>query len=150
DTFFDDMTNPNDVNTLIETQDADIGLYGDTFVVGTLLTDQGNQNYAAGAGALVGEGKLQNDFKTLGDPTERTVSSGENWRGDATVEDIKNYFMVANIKGGANNNTLVVNASDSSIYVGGVARKVSQWQGHVTLDNMTNSQGDLNPEHYVI
>ena len=149
DTFFD-VLQGNDVNTLIETQDADIGLYGDTFVVGTLLTDDGTQGYAAGAGQFIGEGTLQSRFKNEGDPNFRTVSSGENWRGDSTVEDLKGLFAVASIKGGANNNTLVVNASDSSIFVGGVARKVTQWNGHVTLDNMTNSQGNLDPEHYVI
>src|SRR5439155_20555111 len=94
DTFFD-VKRTGDVNTLIETQDADIGLYGDTFVVGTMLTDGGSQTYAAGAGEVPGEGTLRDRFKTDGDPNFRTVGTGENWRGDSTVEDLKDLFQVA-------------------------------------------------------
>ena len=48
------------------------------------------------------------------------------------------------------NNTIVVNDTDSTIYIGGVARAVTPWQGRVVLDNKTNSRSRSRPEHYVI
>ena len=52
------------------------------------------------------------------------------------------------LTGGNSNNTLVVNDVDGTIYVGGVARAVTQWQGRVVLDNKTNMLAF--PEHYVV
>ena len=55
-------------------------------------------------------------------------------RGGAVVESINGLFEIAILTGGRSNNTLVVNDSDNVIYVGGVARAVTPWQGRVTLD----------------
>jgi len=43
---------------------------------------------------------------------------------------------------------MVVNDVDGTIYVGGAARAVTQWQGRVILDNKTNVGAFV--EHYVI
>ena len=53
--FFDANT-PADgfIDTLIETQNTDMGLFGDTFIAGTILNDNGNGNYAYSLGGLDG------------------------------------------------------------------------------------------------
>src|SRR5439155_5247941 len=80
------------------------------------------------------------------------LGDGDHYASGAVVEDLHGLFEAAILTGGTGNNTLVVNDSDNTVYVGGVARAVTPWQGHATLDNRGNSTGALtgSPERYVI
>src|SRR5439155_381449 len=68
DTFFDDsLLGSGDIDTLVETQNADMSLFQNTFVVGTLLADDGVTPFANSAYADTAT--LINGFRTQDDPT---------------------------------------------------------------------------------
>ena len=62
------------------------------------------------------------------DPNFRTVGNGDRYAG-STVESINGIFEVVQLTGGRSNNTIVVNDSDNTIYIGGVARRVTPFKG---------------------
>src|SRR5205807_408138 len=104
----------NAIDTLVETSDTDLGLYGNVFVTGGLLSDDGSTTYAAAAGALMSEADMAAAM-AIGDPSFRQHGSsylgqGETWASATIVENIAGIFSTAVLTGGAGNNTMVVNA----------------------------------------
>jgi hypothetical protein len=130
DLFFDDGTD-DAIDTLIEQFDDDMGLFNNTFIVGTLLNTSGNKNFEVGTSV-----------------TSELTDFGDNWSGNSTVEDLKDIFEEAELTGGAGNNTLVVSDLDNQITVGGTTRGVTSWRGQVELDNVGNNTAY--PEHYLV
>ncbi|MGZ6715887.1 MAG: hypothetical protein ACXVFG_14140, partial [Gaiellaceae bacterium] len=139
DTFIDSSPS-TDTDTLIETFDNDMSLFQDTFVVGT-LTDVGSTS-------LPSESMLTGQISSQSDPNFRQIGSADHYAAGATVESLGGLFEAAILTGGAANNTIVVNDIDNTIFIGGVARSVTPWQGHATLDNAGNSSAST--EHYVV
>src|SRR5207248_6021128 len=109
-----------------------------TFVVGTALADNGRTLYATAAGDMLSEDQLVAGMTGDDDPNFRTVSVGDRWRSDSTVEPISGIFQVVQLTGGHSNNTIVVNDSDNTIYIGGIARRVTPFNGRAILDNRGN------------
>ena len=145
----------NPIDTLIETQDTDLGLYGNIFITGQVMNDSGTQGYAAAAGGYVSEQQMQEDMQTAEDPgaagdaTFRQPGYAEVWQ-RATVESITGIFSTAILTGGTGNNTIVVNSVDGKISVAGQgALTVTPWNGEAILDNGANSVDQL-PEYYVV
>src|SRR5207247_3265178 len=118
--FSDNVTGDGTVDTLIEMQDADLALYGNTFVSGTAYNDAGTQGYAASAGALQSENTMAAAMGSVEDPAFRQPGYGEQWSATSTVENTKGIFQVAILTGGNSNNTIVVKASDHTTWVRGV------------------------------
>ena len=147
DTFKSENTTA--IDTLIETQNTDLGLFGNTFITGVALADNGVTPYATNAGTYETEDQLASDMQNEDNPTTRQPGSGEYWAAGATVENIQGIFSTAQLTGGAGNNTIVVNDLDSKIYVGGVTRTVTTWNGEALLDNSSNTANAL-PEYYVL
>ena len=147
DTFVDGGP-ATDNDTLVETNDADVGLYGNLFLVGTLFADDGVTPFAQGAGDLLTDAQLVAATKTQNDPSLRTAGKADRYSGTTVAESITGIFETAILTGGAHNNTFVVNNADATITVGGSTRSVTQWQGHAVLDNMGNI-GSY-PERYVV
>ena len=137
------------MDTLVETQNFDLGLFGNTFVAGTAYDNTGTVGYAASAGALESESDLATAMGAVEDPSFPPPGYGEQWGASSVVENTKGMFSTAILTGGNGNNTMVVNDIDSTIYVGGVARSVSTWSGHAILDDGANTSNTL-PEYYVI
>src|SRR5437879_1898440 len=127
-----DEADENEIDTLVETFDFDVGLYNDKLVMGHLLA-AGSSTVPFAAGKTVGD--------ELTDP-------GDHLAAGAIVEDLKNQFEAANITGGAGNNTLVVNDLDRSITVGNTRLSVINWRGYAVLDNGGATGSD--PEHYLV
>ena len=156
DTFID-ASPVTDTDTLIETNDSDMGLYGNLFIVGTIYADDGTTLYATARrqphqpGRHDRPGQGDDDRRHRQQP-QRADRRGRRGRPElphrpagptATaaspiVENITGIFEIAILTGGNSNNTMVVNDIDGTIYVGGVARAVTPWQGHVVLDNRRN------------
>ncbi|HTD67143.1 MAG TPA: calcium-binding protein, partial [Candidatus Limnocylindria bacterium] len=130
DLFFDNSPE-GEMDTLVEAFDQDIGLFNDTFVVGTLLNSQGSQAFAIGKS-----------------PANELTDAGDRWANGTIVEDLRNIFERADISGGSGNNTIVVNDLDNSIRVGSQTRLVSSWRGEAKLNNGDNNTAQ--PEHYLI
>ena len=92
-----------------------MGLFGDTFVTGVLLGDDGVTPYAQ----ATGRANASED-----DPSFRSGGAADQWAAGATVESIRGLFERAELTGGAANTSLVVNTGGSTITVGGVGRTV--------------------------
>ena len=144
--------NPTAVDTLVETQNTDLGLYGNTFITGVVLANSGNQPYAQNAGNYLSETDLANTMQNTTNPSDvlRQPGYAERWAAGATVENIQGIFSTAVLTGGAGNNTMVVNAVDQQITIGGNARTVTTWNGDAVLDNGADTSGDNLPEYYVV
>ena len=136
--------NTTAVDTLIETQDTDMGLYGNTFITGNALANDGHTAYEVSAGNYDSEDQLtaamENSTANNGNPYFRQPGYGEQWS-SATVEDITGIFSSAQLTGGAGNNTIVVNAIDGRIVANGSTRTVTTWNGDAVLDNGGNTSG---------
>ena len=145
-TGLDTFADAGGTDTLMETQDDDMSLYEDTFVVGALLAENGSPFANTG---FKTEAQLIDEFRTLDNPNLRTTDNGDRYAAGATVESINGLFEKAILTGGNRNNTLVVNDSDNTVYIGGVARSVTPWDGRATLDARGNDVNQF-PEHYVI
>ena len=145
--------NPTAIDILVETQNVDMGLYGNTFITGVALANTGSTPYAQSAGALLTEDQLATAMADTttnnGNPSFRQPGYGENWQAGATVESIAGIFASVRLTGGDANNTMVVNAIDGSISVGGVARTVTTWNGTALLDAGANVTG-IYPQYYVL
>ncbi|MDT7538944.1 MAG: mucin9, partial [Actinomycetota bacterium] len=115
-----------ETDTLVETQNADIALFGDLFVVGRITN--------AGIGDLSTQSDLIAQMR-LDDPTVRAFGDADRFAAGAIAEPTHGIFEAAVITGGSSGNTFVVNDVDNTIYLNGVATHVSQWQGDVRLDN---------------
>ena len=152
DTFIDgSVAGSGDVDTLVETFNLDMSLFQDTFITGALLADTGTTPFTAPG--YISESDIVTHMTNDDTPTFRNgLGSGDHYASGATVEDIHGIFEASVLTGGTDNNTIVVNDSDNTVYIGGVARPVTPWQGHATLDNAGNSTGLLtgSPERYVI
>src|SRR5581483_9601634 len=156
----DSHGNPVALDTLVETQNTDLGLFGNIFITGQVLNDAGNTPYAEAAGVYALESDMQTDMQDTEDPGSSTDPTtdfrqpgyGEQWR-SATVENIAGIFAAADLTGGDGNNTIVVNDVDGKIWVAGQgALNVTTWNGNAILDNADNTgnpDADL-PEYYVI
>ena len=147
--FSDNVAGDGTTTTLVESMNTDLALYGNTFVSGTALNDAGTVGYAQSAGGLESESDLAAAMAATEDPSFRQPGYGEQWSASSVVENLKGIFQVALLTGGNGNNTMVVNAIDGTIWVGGVARTVTTWNGHAILDNASNTSNTL-PEYYVI
>ena len=151
DTFQSENTSALD--TLVETQNVDLGLYGNTFITGVVLANSGSTPYAASAGNYESQDQLAADMMSNannGNPYFRQPGYGERWQSGATVETITGIFTTAELTGGSGNNTIVVNSLDGALSVGGVTRTVTTWNGDAVLDNAGNTSGVNLPEYYVI
>jgi Ca2+-binding RTX toxin-like protein len=141
-------------NTLLETNDADMGLFGNRFVVGQ-ITD------------LIKGSKALDDEQQPADPlfpvpfVTELAGMGDQWAAGAEVENLLNddgssIFARAILKGGDSNNTLVLNDRDNLITVAGVGDlAVTDWTGYTRLDNAANitSPGNLEAglnEYYIL
>ena len=163
--------NATAVDTLVETQNTDMGLYGNLFVTGVALANNGTTLFATDAGGYATEDALAEDLAPSecapdyiaahgratcdavqdphsGDGVLRQPGYGENWRG-TIVENITGIFDTARLTAGAGNNTIVVNAIDGRIVTDGQTRTVTPWTGDAVLDNVGNTANAL-PEYYVI
>jgi hypothetical protein len=128
----------NEKDTLIEylgarteTRGADVGLYNDKLVIGSLLNAAGNAPFEVGTNAA-----------------NELIDAGDRYAADATLENLNNLFEIAIITGGAGNNTMVVNDLDRSIRVGGTTLSVINWRGRAILDNAANDSAYA--EHYLV
>ncbi len=144
DRFFDDSP-ATDVDVLIEQFDRDMGLFDNTFVVGTVLADSGGP---FGLRPPVTQAFLEAEFK-VDDPDLRFDSSGDRWTGTSVVEDLRFIFEEAELRGGGRRNVMVVGDADGFINVGGALRQVAPWTGRVSLDNAANTENAF-PEYYVV
>ena len=128
---FLDASGAGETDTLVETQDADISLFHDTLIVGTLQNSQGTNLFEVGK-----------------NPATELTDAGDRYAAGTIVEDLDGLFEKAEITGGAGNNTLVVNDRDGVVRVGNQYVSVINWRGEATLDNAGNS--GLYPEHYLV
>ena len=140
--------NSSAIDILVEQQDTDMGLFGNTYITGQALGNDGTTPYAQSAGMYPLENTLATQMLDVEDPGVRQPGYGEQWTA-ATVENITGIFATAELTGGTGNNTMVVNDVDGKIWVNGVARTVTTWNGEAVLDNGPNSVNTL-PEYYVI
>ena len=82
------------------------------------------------------------------------TDTGDRYTSLAEVESLVDarlgieIFEEANLVGGVDNNTFVVNDSDNSITVGSTPWAVTDWRGKVDLDNLGNN--DVLNEYYLI
>ena len=152
DTFLDgSLAGSGDIDTLVENFDQDMSLFQDTFIVGELRSNDGSTAFSQPG--YVAEPDIVTHMTNDDLPSFRNgLGDGDHYTSSATVESINGIFEAAILTGGTSNNTIVVNDSDNTVYIGGVARAVTPWQGHATLDNAGNSTGLLtgSPERYVI
>ena len=142
DTFFDE----GGFDTLVEVQNADMTLFDDRFVVGSLRDDAGTGPFASSS--YQNEAFLIDAIRTGVNPSFRNFGSGDRYAAGATVEEIKGIFEQAYLTGGEANNTLAVSDPDNVFYVGGIAQTGSPWRGRAVLD-AKGSDGAA-PEHYLI
>ena len=163
DEFFDASTLGTDIDTLIETQDLDMALFGNYFITGSIRS--GTADFSSAGmfteqfliNVFQGTNKdgLDNDNDGLtdendeADPSFRTVGDGDEWAGGATVEATKGIFEKASLTGGDHNNTLVVNDADGTVHLSGGPLGVQAFTGSVLLDNRGNTF-DTNVENYVV
>jgi len=132
DNFFEASAgNPVDIDTLKESVDADIGLFGNLLVVGTLLKDAGQTPFATGTA-----------------PSQKLTDTGDRFAAGAAVDTLNGFFEKAVLTGGTGNNTFVVNDADGSIQVGSTIFSVSPWAGIADLDSADNN-GNFD-EHYLV
>ena len=133
------------IDTLIEANDADMGLFGDHLVVGH-ITGLGKGSQAEDA-----EREPLDALFPVAFVTELT-GTGDTWASGAEVETLADpdsglIFENANLKGGDSNNTIVLNDRDNLIHVTGrpdVA--VTDWHGYALLDNAANITSPENTE----
>ena len=130
DLFFD-ASPGSDIDVLVETFDADVSLFNNKLVVGSLLNAGGTKPFEVGTNSSV-----------------ELTDAGDRYAAGAVVEDLKGLFEQAEITGGSGNNTLVVNDRDNVVRVGNSYVTVHNWQGIATLDNGANNGVYL--EHYLI
>ena len=142
-----DEADENEIDTLVEVQDADLALYNDLFIVGAILKDGSSEPFAEGA-AFEDETSLIQRIKNEQNPNFNVLDAADRFAVGAVVESIANLFERATITGGKSNNTIVVNDSDGIVLVGGTPLRVNPWKGRVTLDNRGNVGAFV--EHYVI
>ena len=131
-------------DTLLETNDADMGLFGGTFVVGRI------EGLGKGSQAYDVEQQPADPLFPVPFVTELT-GTGDTWAAGTEVESLLDggvaIFEKANIKGGDSNNTIVLNDRDGVIQVAGIgAVSVSGWSGDVLLDNADNLTSPGNTE----
>ncbi len=132
----DTFITPTTDNTLIENQNADMSLFGNDFVIGSILNSNGGP-YSTSA-------PLSASL-----PDTNITNVGEYYAAGANVENILDMFTTVDMNGGLGNNTLVVGSKDGVFYVGGTSMAVSPWAGTVTLDNGGNTaNGDT--EYYIV
>ncbi|MFC1533492.1 hypothetical protein ACFL7M_09040, partial [Thermodesulfobacteriota bacterium] len=136
---FDIFIDAGGTDTLIETQDADLSLFGNRFVVGELVMSEESPETES----------MLRDRMYEDDPDFIFGEKGDHYAANAIVEDIDNIFEIAILNGGSGNNTMVVGDMDSSIKVGAGSIAVTPWTGTVSLDNKGNEQ-DAFPEYYII
>ena len=142
DTFFDE----GGFDTLVEVQNADMTLFDDRFVVGSLRNDDDTGPFASSS--YQNEAFLIDAIRTGVNPSFRNFGSGDRYAAGATVEEIKGIFEQAYLTGGEANNTLAVSDPDNVFYVGGIAQTGNPWRGRAVLD-AKGSDGAA-PEHYLI
>src|SRR5206468_3900280 len=85
---FADSSPVTDTDTLIETNDSDMGLYGNLFVVGTIYADDGVTAYATDAGNLISQQAMIDAVKTRDDPSFRTTGWADRYSGSSVGETI--------------------------------------------------------------
>ena len=155
DQFFDN-SGENDVDTLVETINADLALFDNYFIVGTILQDTGSNRFALGT-AFVEENAVIDAVRNEEDPDFTPANLGDRFAAGAIVEVLINrvagqdanvIFERAIINGGATNNTIVVNDIDNTIEVGGQTLTAKPWNGRVTLDNQGNEEAFV--EHFIV
>ena len=93
--------NATAVDTLVETQNTDMGLYGNTFITGQVLANQGSTPYAQDAGNYIAESDLANTMMHTPNPSDvlRQPGYAERWASGATVENIQGIFSTARAHG---------------------------------------------------
>jgi Ca2+-binding RTX toxin-like protein len=142
---FDTFVDSGGANTLIETFDSDMGLFGNRFVVGKILNDAGGTTLNA------------DPFWPAGNPTNpaapaptfsRLRDAGDQWQAGATVEDTGGIFTTAILTGGNGVNVMVVGDRDGVITVAGSLLDVTPWMGTVTLNNGNAPAGSY--EYYIL
>ena len=134
--------NTTAVDTLVETQNTDMGLYGNTLRHRRRAREQRHDSVRDGRGRLRHRGRAREDLAPSecapdyitahgraacdavqdphsGDGVLRQPGYGENWRG-TIVENIAGIFVDGSASpAGAGNNTIVVNAIDGTIVTDG-------------------------------
>ena len=126
-----DEADEDEFDILDEVFDQDVGLYNDKLVVGVLQNSAGTGNFEVGK-----------------DAANELLDAGDRFAAGAVVENLKGQFERAEIKGGAGNNTFVVNDLNREIRGGGERLPVVNWRGEVRLDNLAND--GLYAEHYLV
>ena len=124
DTFFDDSP-ASDVDVLVESFDRDMGLFDDTFTLGSVTSPTGGP---FGLTPPITEAELKAEF-LVDDPDLRFPYVGDYWTLSTIVEDLKFIFEEAELTGGDGRNVMVVGDSDGVIRVGGAIRNVQAWTG---------------------
>ncbi|MHC4427545.1 MAG: beta strand repeat-containing protein, partial [Planctomycetota bacterium] len=126
-----DEAGEDGVDTLLEAFNKDVGLFNSHFLVGELWQNTGTTPFASGL-----------------DPNVELIHVGDRWNpANTTVEKLNGLFEVADITGGASNNTFVVNDLDTAVRVGAQVLTVVNWRGRAILDNAAN---DNDTEHYLV
>ncbi len=143
---FDTFISPTSNNILIETHNADMSLFGNKLVIGTILGTNGGAYATSGPET---EAALAQRLTASPLPNFTTPNLGDPYAAGAIVEDVTNLFATANLNGGLGNNTLVVGSKDGVVYVGGTPIAVTPWTETVNLDNKGNT-ADKFVEHYLI
>ena len=132
-------------DTLLETNDADMGLFGDTFIVGA-ITGLGKGSEAVDRQQQPADPLFPAPFVT------ELTGTGDTWAAGAEVESLNDpasglIFEKANIKGGDSNNTIVLNDRDNVVHVAGQGDiAVTDWRGYALLDNAANVTSEGNTE----
>jgi len=140
-------------DTLIETRDADLSLFDDRFVVGTIVGDDGGEFLKHQvSGQSIDE--LKELFLLDRPAIPGLEDTGDHYQAGAEVESLLDaadhpIFERAVIRGGPGNNILVVGDVSNTIYIGGSPLDVRDWSGHVTLNNQANNDGSLS-EYYIL
>ena len=132
-------------DTLVECLDADMSIFDDAFIVGSLL---GSDGFPFSPAEVQGESALEEQIRG-NYPDFSLADAGDRYAVGATLEDLAGIFEAAILRGGVGNNTLVVGDFDNTVFVGGVARTVSPWTGTVSLDNAGNDENAY-AEYYII
>ena len=158
-------------DTLIEARDWDLALFGNHFVVGRIIGDEGGDFYKTSFVDANGQTIDPFNIDFDGDPDPQMPGlrdTGDHFaaaraRTDSLsevileVEDLpldsnsNCVFENATITGGDSNNVMVVGDQDNRIYAGGTEVTVQGWTGKAILDNkVARLNGSSQSEYYIV
>ena len=135
-------------NTLIETYDFDVAIYGNTLVYGHVLGEDGGPFASAPSPT---EPQLET-IAAEDDPNLTFANRGDRFSSDSIVENTGGIFQTVILQGGPSANVFVVNSPNGTVVAGGRTVQVTPFTGTATLDAMGNTLNNPSglSQYYVV